>query len=503
MTDLLAAGETMTAQRGEGLRALPSAGAPETEPYGPGGSRARRSEVDRLTQFRPAILAVRWATTGVSVALAAATMVEPDPWLAAWVSLVLVNTIFRTLRPLRDEGTLRQLVALIAEIGLHVMAVIATGYWDSPVVLILINAIIIAGFARGFGFALRMAAASTLAVTVPGIGDGWGAEELARSAQWATLLTLSGIVAGYTRRISGEATRRHDLALDRVTRLADANALLSELHRIAQTLPASLDQAEVLDSTVSRLRTLVGFETLVILVDDSQGDLLTVTRQQGANLADTVSAQALPGPAQRALSLQRLQHSNELGSADRPLSPSSQAGLYVPLLARGHQIGLLAIETVAPDGYGDRDRQMLAGFVEPVALAIDNARWFDRIRTVGADEERTRIARDLHDRVGQSLAYFGFEIDRLIRSEANGEPLGPSSTPCGRTSARSSSRCATPCPTCGRTCPTTRTSPPRPRSSRPDWPSAASSPSTSTATPVPASRSCRNGRCGASPRRRW
>jgi signal transduction histidine kinase len=58
-----------------------------------------------------------------------------------------------------------------------------------------------------------------------------------------------------------------------------------------------------------------------------------------------------------------------------------------------------------------------------VALAIDNARWFTRLRTVGADEERTRIARDLHDRIGQSLAYLAFELDRLVTRDESGERI--------------------------------------------------------------------------------
>ena len=53
--------------------------------------------------------------------------------------------------------------------------------------------------------------------------------------------------------------------------------------------------------------------------------------------------------------------------------------------------------------------------MEPAALAIDNARWFARLRTVGAAEERTRIARELHDRIGQSLAYVAFELDRILK----------------------------------------------------------------------------------------
>ena len=35
------------------------------------------------------------------------------------------------------------------------------------------------------------------------------------------------------------------------------------------------------------------------------------------------------------------------------------------------------------------------------------------LRTLGAEAERARIARDLHDRTAQSLAYIGFELDRL------------------------------------------------------------------------------------------
>ncbi|MEJ7765684.1 MAG: sensor histidine kinase, partial [Acidimicrobiales bacterium] len=55
-------------------------------------------------------------------------------------------------------------------------------------------------------------------------------------------------------------------------------------------------------------------------------------------------------------------------------------------------------------------------------LATDTARLFGRLRTVGADQERTRIARDLHDRVGQSLAYLAFELDRLV-AKSDAAPL--------------------------------------------------------------------------------
>ena len=95
----------------------------------------------------------------------------------------------------------------------------------------------------------------------------------------------------------------------------------------------------------------------------------------------------------------------------------------------------MSIEHADAHHFTGRDVELLAGFVEPAALAIDNARWFGRLRTVGADEERTRIARDLHDRIGQSLAYLAFELDRIVKTApAAATRLRPSTT-CARTSA--------------------------------------------------------------------
>ena len=88
--------------------------------------------------------------------------------------------------------------------------------------------------------------------------------------------------------------------------------------------------------------------------------------------------------------------------------------------ARGTLVGVLAVEHPDAHHFSARNAELLVGFAEPAALAIDNARWFARLRTVGADEERTRIARDLHDRIGQSLAYLAFELDRIVRKDAKG-----------------------------------------------------------------------------------
>ena len=113
-------------------------------------------DVDRLTAFGPAILAVRWGTTVLSGALAAPAFIEADWRTVAWFGVLVAYTLLRTAQPLRYTGDTKSLILVLAELVLPILAVINTGYWDSPFVFSILTALTIAGFARGFGFGLRI-----------------------------------------------------------------------------------------------------------------------------------------------------------------------------------------------------------------------------------------------------------------------------------------------------------------------------------------------------------
>ena len=379
--------------------------------------------VDRVAMFGPAILAIRWGMTAVSLALSGSAFVNSDREVVLWCTALVGYTVLRTISPLRYVGDLRSLLHVLAEITIHVAAVAATGYWDSPFVFSLLTAIVVAGFARGFGFGLRIAVGAAAALSLAdAMQPGYEFGRLRVALQWSAVLMLVGVVAGYARRISGEADRQHSLALDRLDRLSDANALLFSLHRVAQTLPASLDLGDVLDTTVARLRGLVDFDAVAILVFDDTDHSWQVIRREGCALPSRLGPTELPRPLMEAMSSNRMVEVPDLAQNRGPgVAPTSSSGIYTVLPARGSIIGLLAVESRRPHAFGRRDVELLNGFVEPVALAIDNARWFSRLRTVGADEERTRIARDLHDNIGQSLAYLAFELDRIVTKEKEGE----------------------------------------------------------------------------------
>jgi len=376
----------------------------------------------------PLAAGVRWAALVIAVVVGATEGQHSVPMAVAALALGAV-ALWQTRRSRRPEDSRpavpeRPMIAVV-EVAVAATAVAATGSWDSPFVFCLLGAVMAVGFARGFQPALRLAVASAAGVSVSyGIHlGGVPSDSLRTSGQWALELVLVALLAVYARRIFGEAEQRHTLVLDRMSQLSEANELLVSLHRVAQSLPASLDLKQVLASTVTRLRSLIECDVVGILLFDEATTGWTMAASEGAALPGTFNDDRLPGPLRAATASSVASLVVSLGPGEG-LGPDILAGsgLFAPLRARGSLIGLVALEHHEPGFYGRRDLRLLDGFIESAALAIDNARWFNRLRTIGADEERTRIARDMHDSVGQSLAYVAFKLDRLT-AMAEGQPL--------------------------------------------------------------------------------
>jgi signal transduction histidine kinase len=371
----------------------------------------------------PLLSGVRWLTVayGLVVTVTREPITSRD---LVWASALMAHAIWRTLRPAGTPRWSPWLLVLL-ELGLCVGAVASTGTWASPFVFCLVTALIAAGFEGGFALAIRSAVVTIVAVGLPAVAVGPRGLALQVTGQWGVELLLVAVLAGYARRLFGEAEERHSLALDRLDRLNEANELLVSLHRVAQSLPATLNLQEVVSSTVGRLHTLIDCDVIAVLVRDDATARWNVAVGTGTRLEGALTDDQLPAPLRAAAS-------SSVASLVVVLEPGegvgvgllSRSGLYAPLRARGSVVGLVALEHHEPGHYGRRELRLLDGYLATAALAIDNARWFARLRTMGADEERVRIARDMHDRVGQSLAAVAFKLDRLA-TRARGHPLEP------------------------------------------------------------------------------
>ncbi len=349
---------------------------------------------------------------------------ERWPTIAAFaaVALYAVAASWRPI-PCRDDTGVRLRIA--AEQAFHTVVVLLTGAWPSPFALCLVPTGMLAGFAVGTFFASQLAVVTVALVSVQHIAAHGLAEGLQVSLLWAGLLGLVAFTSGLSHRAAIHAANDRQTTLQRVGRLSEANSLLVALQRLAQTLPASLDLDEVVDTTFRRIESIVPATTVAVYLLDEGDPQLHHHRHRGATVRPLVVADAGPPEALRhALDAPRTVRVAEL-SAGEGISSGAQSGIYTGLRARGALIGALVVESTRPDAFTQQHVEVVHGLSEAFGISIENARLFRRIRTLAADEERCRIARDLHDQVGSSLAFLGFEVDRAqSAAERGGDVVG-------------------------------------------------------------------------------
>ena len=394
-----------------------------------GGSGA--AEVPAGGRFPALIRALRWATVTTG-ALLSLLELEGSATVMAATWLMCLYTGFRIMWPLpRPEAREAPPVAVAIELAVALAVVGMSGGFASPYVFVALVPILLAGFTQGYrgGFVAAATVSVPLLVfgaTVPSAQVG-----TETASQVVLVYAATGALAGYARRLFVDAAAEQASFQDRVSSLTEANALLSQLTSVALTLPSSLDLRDTVTTAMGHVSQLFHFSGAAVLVLDTATGTWRVEGAVGLPAPAPMTTSQLPPPLLQVV----LRNGSAVPAAGavatladaapgRPgLWPEATSGIYVPLVARSRLVALVALERIDGPAFEARDAEVLTGLAEPLALAIDNGLWFDRLRTLGAEGERDRLARDLHDRFAQGLAYVNLELDRLSRHPAPGPQL--------------------------------------------------------------------------------
>jgi signal transduction histidine kinase len=390
----------------------PSPGAPPRRPRL--GPRLDARSVTTLGHLGSLVTLLRWASLAVAVILIPTTG-GGSPVLFVAIGVLTANTIFRTFRPLRlQPATWRAEAVLLLDLALAVFMITLTGDWASPLILTPLPTVILAAYGWGYREGLATAALTGATLALADALSGVSEDTLRTGILASVVVLLAALVGGFTRQLWMEAERRQQETLDQVTRMSIANDLLHALHDVVQTLPSSLDLSDVVTSAQQTFRQLVDSTVAVVLVPDDTSDLWHVELAEGTRMPATLRLSELPATLKQALATDGVVRADDLPAGNGgACGAETRSVLATALRAQDRIVGLVSIEHSNPNAYTDEDASLIAGLGSSLALAVDNARWFSRLRTLGAEAERARIARDLHDNVAQSLAYVGFELDRL------------------------------------------------------------------------------------------
>lgn len=373
------------------------------------------------------IAALRWGTVMLGLVFAAPQVGQEEGGLrvVVTVAIAIFLTSWRTISPLKLGHLSPSTIGLaLADVAILSVAVSLHGGFTNPMVGTLYMAVAVVGF--GWGLPLGVGAALMAVVTVS-IGRLVGPDlqlnpmnlELAANLfpNTGAVTTLAGvaIMPGVALNRLLEYEGRRKLLVDQRDDLAQTNELLATLNGLARTLPSSLDLADVVQNTRNEL--IESFDAQRIALLSLEDDTWSTVIQDGFGLPPELATEELPTVLQRTLTSTEVIRIDDLSTA----TGRSGSGLYIRLVIRNSDTGLLAIEHSDVRRYDERDAAMLSGMSNVLALTLANARSFNRLRSLAAAEERSRIARDLHDRLGQYLTYIALELERINRNESSTE----------------------------------------------------------------------------------
>lgn len=217
------------------------------------------------------------------------------------------------------------------------------------------------------------------------------------------------------------------LALSRIS------AALSGLWDLDAILGVGLDSAlDIMNGTIGGI-LLIDEETQTLSHRVHRGvgsEFAEKTRLSlGEGVAGTVAQSG------KAILLEDISSDPHVAHRDLVSAEGLKAFICVPLRAKDSVLGVLYVASRMPRHFTTNDMQLLYAIGDQLGIAIEHAKLYERLRgarerlrrlarqnLVAEEEERRRIARELHDETSQSLSGMALQLQALIEMSAVSGP---------------------------------------------------------------------------------
>jgi signal transduction histidine kinase len=207
-------------------------------------------------------------------------------------------------------------------------------------------------------------------------GDSLGKELLQR------ISPLQERLAGLEQQLEAQALERNELVA---------------LYDVSQTLSSSLNLDQVLNRVMDQIIHLTGAERSILMLIDPDTEELTF---QAARNVDRETIASSSFEISRTIVNQVANGGEPVVTINAQMDPrfktqesvvdyNLRSILCVPLKVRGRITGVIYTDNRIRSGiFAERDRDLLAAFASQAAVAIENARLFDDIKTRNEENER-------------------------------------------------------------------------------------------------------------------
>ena len=326
-------------------------------------------------RLRATIVLVEWLALVVGI-VASVTQSRADPlaFIAAGVGATWVVATTAIPLEITERSFILDAMTLIG-VALTMTAVVLTGGLSSAYTLLALTPSMYAGMFGGVRPGVSVGALTALL---------YAAIPLAAGDAWITALPLASLALALGAAVA--QIRRIFLELDSRVSAAEASSDASSVR---------LEHLENANQLLARLAEITSRDE-INPIDVGRTALETITARF-PNSAGTAALESDNGPILVA----------RFGTIPDPSYETN-----VPLTISDKRVGFIRLNTETP-----LDPETFAGLheaVRPVALAFANALLLQDVTKNAVKEERTRLARELHDEIGPSLASLGLSLDMAL-----------------------------------------------------------------------------------------
>jgi PAS domain S-box-containing protein len=212
--------------------------------------------------------------------------------------------------------------------------------------------------------------------------------------------------------------------------VASEARLLAEMQSIlftTEALVSNVNLGNLLDFITTQAKHLTNTDGAVILLLSDDKQKLEVVHSYKLKVGSQLTVQG--SLAELAIANHKSYISNHTSVDERTtsiqalLQPAKVHSLLcAPLKVRSEVLGVLLVWSRYEQAFIDHDTHLIHLFADQAAIALHNANLRIRSRELAIEQERQRLARDLHDSVTQSLYSIGIVAQASLRrldKEAN------------------------------------------------------------------------------------
>jgi len=193
--------------------------------------------------------------------------------------------------------------------------------------------------------------------------------------------------------------------------VSSTESLLHAINDAVLAMATELRVEPILQRLVESARGLAGATYAALGIPDGEGGF---ARFITTGMSDELMAAIGPLPRTHGLLAAMLSDTTAYRTRDirkdprfewwPPPHPRMKSFLGMPVLSKGQVIAAFYLtDKIGAEEFSEDDQAAIEMLAAHAAIAIENARLFERSRELSVVEERTRLARELHDSVSQTL----------------------------------------------------------------------------------------------------